>query len=380
MNQSTRRVGDLQHASFLLILAIVTLMTVVIAWPFFTALLWAALAAVLFQPLFLKMKLLVRGKANLAAALSLLVIFFAVLLPALWVGSMVVREAVQLVAVLQRNPIDLASGFDQIYNALPASVQATVDDSGWADLYSAQARLQELLLESSGFIAQQAVAIGGGALSFILSFVIALYVLFFLLRDGQQMGQTILNTVPIERSIADRLADRFLRIVRATIKGTGVVGIVQGAVGGIMLALVGVPSAFLLGVVMVILAIIPVVGTALVWAPAGIWLIATGQIWQGAFVLGFGFLVISNIDNVLRPILVGRDTGLPDWIILITTLGGISLVGFSGIVIGPLMGGLFLACWSILKEQREREEAAEGALTVAVEPGPGPAGRSSGLS
>jgi predicted PurR-regulated permease PerM len=286
----------------------------------------------------------------------------------------VVREAVQLVAVLQRNPIDLASGFDQIYNALPASVQATVDDSGWADLYSAQARLQELLLESSGFIAQQAVAIGGGALSFILSFVIALYVLFFLLRDGQQMGQTILNTVPIERSIADRLADRFLRIVRATIKGTGVVGIVQGAVGGIMLALVGVPSAFLLGVVMVILAIIPVVGTALVWAPAGIWLIATGQIWQGAFVLGFGFLVISNIDNVLRPILVGRDTGLPDWIILITTLGGISLVGFSGIVIGPLMGGLFLACWSILKEQREREEAAEGALTVAVEPGPGPAG------
>ena len=380
MNQSTRRVGDLQHASFLLILAIVTLMTVVIAWPFFTALLWAALAAVLFQPLFLKMKLLVRGKANLAAALSLLVIFFAVLLPALWVGSMVVREAVQLVAVLQRNPIDLASGFDQIYNALPASVQATVDDSGWADLYSAQARLQELLLESSGFIAQQAVAIGGGALSFILSFVIALYVLFFLLRDGQQMGQTILSTVPIERSIADRLADRFLRIVRATIKGTGVVGIVQGAVGGIMLALVGVPSAFLLGVVMVILAIIPVVGTALVWAPAGIWLIATGQIWQGAFVLGFGFLVISNIDNVLRPILVGRDTGLPDWIILITTLGGISLVGFSGIVIGPLMGGLFLACWSILKEQREREEAAEGALTVAVEPGPGPAGRSSGLS
>lgn len=374
MNQPTRRVGDLQHASFLLILAIVTAMTVVIAWPFFTALLWAALAAVLFQPLFLKMKRLVWGKANLAAALSLLVIFFAVLLPALWIGSMVVSEAVQLVAVLQRNPIDLASGFDQIYNALPASVQAAVDDSGWADLYSAQAKLQELLLESSGFIAQQAVAIGGGALSFILSFVIALYVLFFLLRDGQQMGQTILNTVPIERSIADRLADRFLRIVRATIKGTGVVGIVQGTVGGIMLALVGVPSAFLLGVVMVILAIIPVVGTALVWAPAGIWLIATGQIWQGAFVLGFGFLVISNIDNVLRPILVGRDTGLPDWIILITTLGGISLVGFSGIVIGPLMGGLFLACWSILKEQREREEAAAGALAVAVEPGPAPLG------
>jgi predicted PurR-regulated permease PerM len=135
-----------------------------------------------------------------------------------------------------------------------------------------------------------------------------------------------------------------------------VVGIVQGTVGGVMLALVGVPSAFLLGVLMVILAIIPVIGTAAVWAPAGIWLILSGQLWQGVFVLGFGFIVISNIDNVLRPILVGRDTGIPDWIILVTTLGGISLAGFSGIVLGPLVGGLFLACWSILREQRERDE------------------------
>jgi predicted PurR-regulated permease PerM len=251
---------------------------------------------------------------------------------------------------------------------LPQPLQQIIADNGWTNLSAAQARLQELLSESLGLIASNALSIGGGALSFILSFVLGLYVVFFLLRDGERIGRIVLKTVPIERSIADRLADRFLRIVRATIKGTGVVGLVQGTAGGIMLAVVGVPSPFLLGVLMVILAIIPVVGTAAVWLPAGIWLLATGQIWQGLFVLVVGFVVISSIDNVLRPILVGRDTGIPDWIILVTTLGGISLAGFSGIVLGPLVGGLFLACWSILQEQREREEIEEMEALAAPAP------------
>jgi len=121
-----------------------------------------------------------------------------------------------------------------------------------------------------------------------------------------------------------------------------------------------VPSALLLGVLMAILALIPAVGTALVWAPVGIWLLVSGEIWQGVFVLGSGFIIISSADNVLRPILVGRDTGIPDWIILVTTLGGLSIAGFAGIVLGPLVAGLFLASWSILQEQRaEDEDAAE---------------------
>lgn len=365
--QPTGRIGELQQASFLLLLAGVSLLMVIIAWPFAGALLWAALAAIVFQPLYRAMYRALSGRRNLAASLSLVVIFFTVLVPALYVGSLVVEQAISLINRLQRDPIDLATQYQRVYSMLPEPVQQVIDDNGWTNLAAAQARLQELLAESAGLIATNVLSIGGGALSFVLSFVIALYVMFFLLRDGDRIGRIVLSSAPIERSIADRLADRFLRIVRATIKGTGVVGLVQGTVGGIMLALVGVPSAFLLGVMMVILAIIPVVGTAVVWAPAGIWLIVSGSVWQGAFVLGFGFIVISNIDNVLRPILVGRDTGIPDWIILVTTLGGISLAGFSGIVLGPLVGGLFLACWSILREQREREERE---LLTASEPDP----------
>lgn len=358
MAQQPHRTDELQHASFLLILAVVSLMMAVIVWPFATALLWAALAAIMFQPLYRWMLRKLRGRRNPAAIASLLVIFFAVLVPALWLATLVVQEALVLIANLQEQPLDLAATFDRVYGMLPQAAQQAIDRSGWADMASAQAKLQELLAESAGMIASQAVSIGSGALGFILSFGVGLYVMFFLLRDGERIGRTLLNTIPVERSVSERLAERFLGIVRATIKGSGVVGLVQGMLGGISFLIVGLDSALLFGVLMTIFALVPVIGAGAVYIPVGLWLLVTGAVWQGAFVLVVGFVVISSADNVLRPILVGRDTGIPDWIILVTTLGGISFLGFSGIVLGPLVAGLFLASWSILQEYRDEDEQA----------------------
>ena len=358
-NNQTTQTDDLHQASFLLILAVVTMLMVVIVYPFAQPLLWAALAAIMFQPLYRTILRRVRGRRNAAAGLSLLVIFFVVMVPAAWIGSLVVEQALVLVDALQKQPPDLAALFDQVYTTLPEIAREAVDRSGWADITMVQTRIQNLATESAGMIATQAVSIGSGALSFFLSFGVALYVMFFLLRDGERIGRTVLCAVPVERSISNRLADRFLGIVRATIKGTGVVALVQGALGWIALMIAGVPSSLLFGVLMTIFALIPVIGAGAVWLPAGLWLLATGATWQGIFVLVTGFFIISSADNVLRPILVGRDTGIPDWIILITTLGGISLVGFSGIVLGPLVAGLFLASWSILREQREADEEAK---------------------
>lgn len=366
MAHQPHRTEDLQQASFLIILAVVSLLMAVIVYPFAQPLLWAALAAIMFQPLYRRVLRQMRGRRNPAAGLSLLIIFFLVMVPALWIATMVVQQALVLVDVLQQQPLDLAALFDSVYTMLPRIAREAVDRSGWADIAMVQTRLQELLAESAGLIATHAVSIGSQALSFFLSFGVALYVMFFLLRDGERIGRTVLCAVPVERSIADRLAERFLGIVRATIKGTGVVAVVQGALGMITLMIAGVPSALLFGVVMAFFALVPVIGSGAVWAPAGIWLLISGATWQGIFVLLSGFFVIASADNVLRPILVGRDTGIPDWIILITTLGGISLVGFSGIVLGPLVAGLFLASWSILREQRDEDEEAvrESAIHV----------------
>ena len=358
----------LEHWSFLLILAAVSILLVWVSWPFIGPLMWATLAAIMFQPLYKWSLVKTRGRRNPAAALTLLIIFVAVLLPALLIGSMVANEAIKLVNRLQAEPIDIVAWVDNTYAMLPAEVQEFAAENGFSDFSAIQDRLQGVLGESAGLIASQALSIGSGALGFVLSFSIGLYVLFFLLRDGTRIGETILHSAPIDRSIADRLAQRFLGIVRAVIKGSGVVGIIQGTIGGIVLAIAGVPSSLLLGVVMAILALIPAVGTALVWAPAGIWLIVIGNVWQGVFVLGAGFIIISSVDNVLRPILVGRDTGIPDWVILLTTLGGISLAGFSGIVLGPLVAGMFLASWSIFQEQRAEDEEAAAKYRMRVGP------------
>lgn len=358
MAQQPHRTDELQQASFLLILAVVSLLMAVIIWPFATALLWAALAAIMFQPLYRWMLRKMRGRRNPAALSSLGVIFFAVLVPAAWLAALVLEEALVLVSALQANPIDLAATFDQLYGMLPQAAQEAVDRSGWADVSTAQTKLQELLAESAGMIASQAVSIGSGALGFILSFGVGLYVMFFLLRDGERIGRTVLRTIPVERSISERLAERFLGIVRATIKGSGVVGLVQGVLAGISFVIVGLESALLFGVLTTIFALVPVIGAGAVYIPVGLWLLVTGAVWQGLFVLVVGVVIVSSADNVLRPILVGRDTGIPDWIILVTTLGGISFLGFSGIVLGPLVAGLFLASWSILQEYRDEDARA----------------------
>ncbi|MCK0129524.1 AI-2E family transporter [Erythrobacter sp. F6033] len=357
---------EIQQVSFLAVVGAVTFLLIWIAWPFATPLLWSALAAIMFQPLYKWVLIKVRGRRNPAAIITLSVIFLAVVLPALWIGTMVVGQALSAIASFQNDPIDLAAWANHLYSTLPIPVQDMIDESGWNDMSEAQRRLQDLLGESSGMLASSAVSIGSGALSFFLSFGLGLYVTYFLLRDGSRIGETILHSAPVEREIADRLAERFLGIVRATIKGSGVVGLVQGTLGGITMAIAGVPSALLLAVMMAILALIPAVGTALVWAPVGIWLLVTGSVWQGVFVLASGFIIISSADNVLRPILVGRDTGIPDWIILVTTLGGLSIAGFSGIVLGPLVAGLFLASWSILQEQRAEDEEAAAKYRTRV--------------
>jgi predicted PurR-regulated permease PerM len=342
----------IERGGFYLFLALVTLALVLVAWPFVGALLWATLAAIMFQPLFQRILARRPGRPNEAAIATLLIIMFAVILPTLVIGSMVVEEAAGVVIAFQEGRIDVAQWFDQIHDALPANIREAVDEAGFENLPAFQARITEFASQSAGLIAAQAVAIGGNALGFVLAFGVGLYVTYFLLRDGARIGPAVLDHLPMDRVTAERLGERFLAIVRATIKGSVVVGLVQGALGAITFWIAGVPSALLFGVLMAIVSLLPAVGPALIWAPVAIYLLATGAVWQGIVVIVSGVAVIGLADNLLRPMLVGRDTGIPDWVILVTTLGGIALMGLSGIVLGPLVAGLFIASWAILREER----------------------------
>lgn len=348
-----RELKSLERGGFLLFLALVTLAALFVAWPFAAPLLWATLAAIMFQPLYRRLLAWRKGRQSQAAGLSLLVITVAVIIPALVIGSMVVDQAIGVLTAFREGHINVAEWPAQVIGALPEAIRAPLAEDGWSDLAVLQERAQAFFEASVGLIAQQAVAIGGGVFGFVLSFGVGLYVTYFLLRDGARIGPQLLDALPMESSIAQSMADRFLTIVRATIKGSVVVGLVQGALGAITFMLVGMPSALLFGLLMAVFSLLPALGPAIVWAPVAIYLLAIGEVWQGVVVIISGVAVIGMADNVLRPVLVGRDTGIPDWIILVSTLGGIAMLGLSGIVIGPLVAGLFLAAWGMLAEQRK---------------------------
>lgn len=343
----------IERGGFLLFVALVSAALLFVIWPFAAPLLWATLAAIMFQPLYQRILVWRKGRDTQAALLSLLIIIILVIIPCVIIGSKIVEEAVDVFADFRQGRIDPADWLDNVIAALPANIQSWLTESGWDDPASLRVRAQEFAEQSVGLIAGHAVAIGSGVFGWVLAFVIGLYVTFFLLRDGMTMAPKILASLPMEQSVAQSMGERFLSIVRATIKGSVVVGMVQGALGATTFWIAGVPSAILFGLLMAFFSLLPAFGPAIVWLPAAIYLLATGEIWQGVFVIISGVAVIGMADNVLRPILVGRDTGIPDWVILITTLGGIAAFGLSGIVLGPLVAGLFISAWAVLADQRE---------------------------
>ncbi len=347
----------IEAGGLLLFLLLSTIALAMIVWGFIGALLWAALAALLFQPLFQRFAARWPARRNLAAAMTLLVITVAVVIPALVLASMIVDQAAGVYTQVRTGQIDFAAYFQQVHDALPRRLQGLLDSSGFDTLERVQARLSQFLASSTSMLAQRAFSIGANAAAFVLAFGVGLYATFFLLRDGDRIGPAIVRALPLEPAVAERLSAKFLSVVRATIKGSGVVALAQGALGAVTFWIVGLPAALLWGMLMAVAALLPAIGPAIIWGPVSLYLLATGSIWQAVVVVASGVLVIGLADNILRPILVGRDTGIPDWMVLVTTLGGIDLIGLSGIVVGPLAGALFITGWQVLTEQRLRDRS-----------------------
>ncbi|WCT75467.1 AI-2E family transporter [Sphingomonas naphthae] len=347
-----------ENGGFILFLVLITAGLTAVVSGFLTALLWAGLAALLFQPIFQRLLRRWPSRRNTSAAVTILIITVAVVIPALVLASLVIEQAAGVYGQIRSGQINFADYFLRVHNALPLRLQHLLDSSGFDTFERAQSQISEAISGSMSVLARRAFAIGANAAALFLAFGVGLYVTFFLLRDGDTIGPAVVNALPLEPSIAQRLSDKFVSVVRATIKGSGVVALVQGALGAITFWIVGLPAVILWGMLMAVAALLPAIGPTIIWGPVAVYLLATGAIWQAILVVLSGVLVIGLADNILRPILVGRDTGIPDWLVLVTTLGGIDLVGLSGIVVGPLAGALFITGWQILGEQRRGVKAA----------------------
>jgi predicted PurR-regulated permease PerM len=332
---------------FLGLVGVATAAFLWLVWTFVDAVLWAVVAAIMFAPMQQWLMQKRPNRSNSMAALTLLTLIAIVIVPMIVLGSLLLQEAASVYAGVQSGQINFADYFAQVQHSLPDWASRYLRRLGLDNIEAVRDKIGVNLASSFETVAAQALNIGQRTFSFFVTLGVMLYLTFFLLRDGTRLSALVVDAVPLHSHQRRALAEKFIAVVRATIKGNMIVAIVQGALGGFIFWGLGIGGALLWAVSMAFLSLIPAVGTGLVWVPVAIYLFASGAAWKGAILVFCGVFVIGMVDNVLRPILVGRDTRMPDYMVLISTLGGLELFGLSGFIIGPVIAALFLAVWEI---------------------------------
>jgi predicted PurR-regulated permease PerM len=339
--------SHLENSALLLLLVAVSLAFGWILLPFYGTIMWGAIIALLFAPLYRRLLPWLNRRRTPAALLTLLIVLVIVILPLALVTASLAREASLMYQRLQSGDWNPVSYFHGVFDALPAWTTALLDRFGLVDFDTLQRRLAAALAQGSQFIATQALSIGQNTFEFVASLFITLYLAFFLIRDGDGVARAVRRAVPLAPEHKRELFDKFTTVIRATVKGNLLVAAIQGALGGIAFWFLGVNAALLWAVLMAFLSLLPAVGAGLVWLPVAIYFFVTGGIWQGIALVAYGVLVIGLVDNLLRPVLVGKDTRMPDYVVMITTVGGMAVFGINGFVLGPAIAAMFIAVWHI---------------------------------
>jgi predicted PurR-regulated permease PerM len=309
-----------RRAFVLLLVVGISILFLMMVGRFLIAVFLAAVLAGVSQPLYRWLKARVVYRRRLASLVTILILILGVALPLAGFLTIVASQALQ------------------------------VGEGVGAWLQGQEGRLDEI--EAS---ARRMVLFGTvidatrGTLNFLLQFFIVLYSLYFFLT-GPDVLRRMMSYTPLSPDEEERLLERFVSVTRATLKGSLLIGVLQGALAGIAFWAAGVPGAAFWGTVMVVLSIIPAVGAGLVWIPAVFYLFFAGRAGAAVGLLVWCALVVSTVDNFLRPRLIGRDARMSDLLILLSTLGGIVLFGAVGFVVGPIIAALFVTVWQIYGE------------------------------
>jgi predicted PurR-regulated permease PerM len=336
------------RAAFLLLLVIgISLLFFAMIRPFVTALFLGAIFSGLAQPVYRRLVRWFRGRKALASLTTLILFFIVILGPLGGFMGIVTNQALQVsesVGPWVQQQMGQPDQLDRLIARLPfADALAPYTDQ-------IQQKAAELAGSLGGFVVRSLAAVTRGTVQVLFLLFVMLYAMFFFLKDGGSVLGRILYYMPLSNEDEQRMLDKFVSVTRAMVKGTLLIGIVQGALAGAGFAVVGIPAAAFWGTVMAVLSIVPGVGTALVWGPAVIYLFAVGQTGVGIGLLVWCGAVVGTVDNLMRPWLVGRDTQMPDLLILLGTLGGLFLFGAAGVLIGPIVAALFITVWELYGE------------------------------
>jgi predicted PurR-regulated permease PerM len=331
----------------MVLLAAVSLAFGAMLWPFQGALLWGLVIALMFAPLFRRLLMATRQRRSLAALLTVSVVLVVVILPLALLSTALANEAGLAYDRLQSGEWNLARYLRGVFDALPPEAIALLGRVGLGKFSLLQAKVADGVSQGAQFMATQALSIGQNTFKFIASLFIALYLAFFMIRDGDSLARSLRHALPLAPEHKRELFGKFATVLRATVKGHLLVAAVQGGLGGLAFWALDLGAPLLWGVLMAFLSLLPVVGSGLVWLPAALYLLGTGALWQGLALLAYGVMVIGLVDNLLRPLLIGKDTRMPDYLVMISTLGGIAVFGINGLILGPALAAMFLAVWHI---------------------------------
>lgn len=340
--------SEVRYRRVFLLLLLIGISAVFVAMirGFLTVLLLGAVFAGVTYPVYRYLVRLLRGREVLAAILTLLLLIVAVGGPLVTVAGMIVNEAVSVsvtigprIEAIVREPM-LVEGY--LHN-IPGYAQA--------EPYKAQIlmKIGEMAQTVGTALVNGLSATTRGTVAVIFQMIVMLYAMFFFYVDGPDFLRTLAAYLPLTNDDRERMLGRFVSVARATLKGTLLIGAIQGTLNGLAFHLAGIDGAIFWAALMVVLSVVPAIGGALIWVPAVIMLLATGHVAAGVGLLIFCGLVVGSIDNVLRPRLVGRDTKMHDLMIFFSTMGGISLFGALGFIIGPIFGALFQTIWDIAR-------------------------------
>lgn len=314
---------------------------------FLMAIVMAAIFSGLIYPFYLKILNRFKGKTILSGMLTLLIFFFIVLIPVAGIIAVLVEQALsasETLGPLIRKELSEPNQLLADIQALPVVNKVFPDPEALADA------LEKLVKGAGSFVVNNLSNVTSGTVNFLFQFFIMLFTMYYFLVYGRDYLGKLLFSLPLNSNDEKRLLTKFTSVTRATLKGTFIIGAVQGAMGGVAMWIAGIPNTLFWGVIMAVFAIIPAIGPAIVWFPASIFLFIQGETTAGISLFLFGAIAISNIDNLLRPRLVGREAQLPDLMILFGTLGGLALFGAVGLIIGPIIAALFVTIWDIYGE------------------------------
>ena len=314
-------------------------------WGFVEALLLAAVFSGILYPLYIRLNKALGERSNPASLLTLVVAVLVIVLPLILLLGMVAEQAVEVTAKVQ----------PWVERHLDTPSDATKPLPSWIPYADKLEPYHGQISTKLGEFAESVALYLGGSLArmtqgtvvFFLNLFVMLYAMFYFLISGPQLFQTIMAYVPMSQPDKQKMLQVGLSVSRATIKGSLVIGLVQGALGGIGFAVAGINSAVFWGAVMAVMSLLPGVGTALVWVPGVAFLLLSGHELAGILLAIWCVGLVGTIDNFLRPRLVGRDTELPALLILLATLGGLSMFGISGVVLGPILAALFMTVLAI---------------------------------